>query len=577
MEKWRNAEYNVKEVLKPFFDLHYSQQDSHYSYVLLYTRQKGFMVKTVQNPVKPMSRDEFMKKTPADDAAKPESYWAVPQFEKKVPLPLRYVGFLRTDMECVFDLSQRRDYYLTANGFCNSKNRQVKNLSTVHNLVIDIDCHTDYRYNREDMEYLGDWLHRYFRETTEQDPNFREPNTIVNTGRGFQVWWRFEPFSYSELSYMWKTVCDYYISKVQDMFQNIEKFTRRIYEDFCEIMGFSKYEHPTSFLQVKMNKVHNLNFFRLDVASSRKKSGLFRVPGTFNSKTGVYGSFRIFHDRRIDITDLFFSLHPATGNPYKKRKKSKKSKKTSHWNGFAQKREEDLKKLVEYRQKNGFTTYGYRDLVCLFICAAYCSSGEDDSAAIAAVKRMNQMFDVPMKERELLNYMSSCMHKKYKFGNDYVIQALGITTEEQKILGICTSRNSKKRLRKQEKEERYQKAIELSKKGYTQQMIASETGLSQPTVSRVLKKAASTDSSVFDAEETVTDDEKNGKNENEKCYSENTNIIYSYSTTCKTEAPFPHNFSVGARLCVNEFLAGYKDGACLKDVPGVSLRPPDIP
>lgn len=508
MSEWFWAK---KENLSKVWGIHF-RRASGYSFVQFYAKQNGYTVVTYDNPKLQKDREEFLKETgiaqeaqkntegEPQEESKPLTYWNRPQYSKRAALPLRHLGYMRTDGECVFDFTQKKDYYMTANGFCDSRNRNSGKVSTLHNLVIDIDCHSGERFSRQDMQFIGDWLFHFLEKESEGNPSFRVPNTIVNTGRGFQLWWALEACSGKKLTYMWKAVTGHYISVLQGMFGRMEELTKKVYDDFCGIMEFNKYDAFPGFLQKKLEHVKWLCHFSVDAASSKKKSGLFRVPGTFNSRAGDFGSFRICHDSPLDLVGLFFDFHPVTGGrytPFKPRKKG------SCWDGFADKREKDLTKLITYRQSRGLTSCGYRDIVCLLLCGAYCSSGESVDAAIGAVKRINRVFDVPMTEKELLAYMGACLHKKYKFGNDYMISVLGITEEEQGLLGIRgtkkAARQAARDKKKQKKEERDALILELHKKGMTQMEIASRTGASQPTVSRIIRCAGS----ACDGDETL--------------------------------------------------------------------------
>lgn len=484
MGDWISAQMNTKENLEKFFDTHFRPLEEYYSFIQFYVKQNGYRLLTCDNPKPQMTREQYMKAAQGSDKM---PYWRKNQYSKRMPLPIRCLGFMRTDMGCVFDFSQKKDYYMTANGFKDSKVRNAGSLSTFHNIVVDIDCHGGESFSRKNMQFIGDWLQYFLEKEAESDPLFHMPNTIVNTGRGFQLWWSVMSCSAKKLSYMWKAVSDHYLEVLQKLFSNMENLTGKVYDDFCEMMGFNKHEAYPGFLQKKLKSVRWLCYFSVDAASSKKKAGLFRVPGTFNSKTGDFGSFIICSGLPLNLVELFFQMHPVTGKEYTKFKTRKKS---SHWDGFAQKREEDLTKLILHRQERGLSSSGFRDTVCLLICGAYCSSGEGEDAAIAAVRRINSCFDMPMLEKELEAYMSTCLHKKYKFSNEYMISVLEITPEEQELLGIAVSKQeaaaASKRLAKKDQKEYI---LKLHQEGKKQTDIAKAAGVSQSKVSRVIKEA----------------------------------------------------------------------------------------
>src|SRR5699024_9992573 len=96
-------------------------------------------------------------------------------------------------------------------------------------------------------------------------------NTIVFTGRGFHLWWAIEQVSASR-AWIYDYICNFFIESVQKVL----------------------------LLMAPHLKVH----VHLDRGPSSNKSGVFRLPGTYNPDAGVYGCYKIYHERRLDILSL---------------------------------------------------------------------------------------------------------------------------------------------------------------------------------------------------------------------------------------------------------------------------------
>ena len=182
---------------------------------------------------------------------------------------MRQIGYLNTSavgksLEKMADFHQYQEYFLTANSFSTPKERKKKNLYTIQNIVLDIDIHSAKRDREVFVQRLDAVLYLAFKDKTFPLP---VPNTVVYTGRGIQLWWAVCPFSAKELLYVYHDLVRYFASEI----------TKRINED----KELKKY-------------------VIVDAAASKKESGLFRMPGTWNAKSRTFGSFRILHENKFD-------------------------------------------------------------------------------------------------------------------------------------------------------------------------------------------------------------------------------------------------------------------------------------
>ena len=382
-------------------------------------------------------------------------------------LNMRQIGYLNTSdvgksLKKMEDFHQYQEYFLTANSFSTPKERKKKNLYTIQNIVLDIDIHSAKRDREFFVQRLDAVLYLAFKDKTFPLP---VPNTVVYTGRGIQLWWAVCPFSAKELLYVYHDLVRYFASEI----------TKRINED----KDLEKY-------------------VIVDAAASKKESGLFRMPGTWNAKSRTFGSFRILHENKFDAVSLFFDRHPKTGKPFIKYK----SKRKNGFRDYGKYMEEKIRHLIKLRREEGLDENGFRDLYCLIVYCAYLSSGTAEDIAWGKTIALNESFQRPLPEKELRSYMSSATEKKYRFTFEKVIEYLDIDEKEQETIRLKPARvrkeereMAKKRAkenrvrRKEEKEKKKLRVLELLMKGYTQQKIAGIIGCTQSTVSKIIKEA----------------------------------------------------------------------------------------
>lgn len=409
-----------QKKLEEFIKIHFEPNDNMYSFVIFGCKEKDNKI-----------------------------IWKDNKMKKKRKAIYQY-GYAKTNdinkaLEHVLNQSPYRDYYITANGFSSSKCRDSNHLFTLHNIVIDLDCHIDKL--RKDGSYNTKFeALKYFLNELFNDYDFPTPNTMVETGRGIQLWWTIDPISYKAKEY-YDVVRNYIIKKIKDV---------------LEVATVSK-------------------CFNLDMSASKNYVGFFRIPGTYNSNTGRMGNFEIFHNDRIDV----FEMSKKLGKENTTRDKHINRK--SIYKNLAKYRENMLCQLIEVR--NGEMT-GFRDKSALILHSAYISEGYTIQEANEAVLSLNGLFSEPMSEKEILSYMSSSTNKGYKYTNSKIIEELDISVEEQDILNFHSAADGiriRKKKRNAKKSRNY-RIIAMFKKGYTQVHIARKVGCSQPTICRVIKK-----------------------------------------------------------------------------------------
>lgn len=392
-------------------------------------------------------------------------------------LNIRQIGFIDSQdsirsIKTFGNLRQHMDYYIVANSFKSPKFRRTVNVHSLTNIVVDIDVHHargGIKGCRDViMQRLDALLYLIF---VKKPIGLPCPNTVVHTGRGIQLWWTIKPLSAKKLKYIYKGIQEY-------LFTALEKEINSADPELKE-------------------------YVLLDISASKKMSGLFRLPGTWNTRSKTYGDFWILHDNKLDAAKLYFALHPATGKPYiKYKKKKEQGNPVFRKNNYGNHIDNMIRGLIELRRSAGEMEDGYRDLYCLIVLSAYLSNDTPEDEAWNRVVALNNSFKNPLPEKELRSYMSTAMQKKYKYRNETIIGYLGIDDEEQKALGFYPANvhyyeerqkaRERGQKRRKMKEKRDIKIIELFAKGVLQEKIAELVGCAQSTVSKILKAAGIT-------------------------------------------------------------------------------------
>ena len=411
---------DYKETLIKFLKIHYTPQDEMFSFINVGSRYNGRKIlinknKKIINKQRGIYQCHYIKTSNIND------------------MNDSLINFIDS-------LSKYRDYYISCNTFKKARKRELKYIFTLHNIVIDIDCHK--KINRDLLNYE---IESFLYELKDQYESHKipTPNSIVCTGRGIQVWWAINPIPYKAKHY-YDVVKSNIMYKLKDILN----------DQSCHL--------------------------KVDNAASNNYVGYYRLPGTFNTKAGDFSSLKIINEETMDVfeyiksTDLKYDVVPNVEIP-----RGNKNLDTY--------REYILNKLVSIRN---YEVNGYRDILTLILCNAYLSSGRTEDEAIEAILRLNDKFTEPLPQKQLISYMSSSFKRKYMFSNEKIIELLNISKDEQHVLSFYAAKYSKKmrEQKRKDKKERNQKIIVLYVKGGTQIDISLSVGCSQPTVCRVIKK-----------------------------------------------------------------------------------------
>lgn len=365
--------------------------------------------------------------------------------------------------------SLRLDYYIMANSF-NGVKRQKDDLFSLHNIVVDIDSHSD-----EHMYFNDEPLYSFLREleaAVSDDEDIPSPTSIVWTGRGLQLWWAIVPMSVKCLPW-YEEIRDAFILRLQDLIDD--------YPDKLESL-------------------------KVDSSASRNAVGYFRLPGTVNSKSQTLVKAEIWSSKQYDTHDLI---------KWAKRYKKEHDKEEERTYIYSQAESFDYSDVEVKILKNVFTLAFFRarqiirlrsirngdigdetrNNMCLILYNAFLLSYGEEKAW-EKVLDFNSGFKNPMTEKELHNSLDTSTKKGgYRYKNETVISFLDITEEEQAQIELFPggstlshlsghpSRSASRRLAKQH---RNQRVWELFAAGKQNKEIAAELGIAPNTVTDIL-------------------------------------------------------------------------------------------
>lgn len=374
-------------------------------------------------------------------------------------------------------ISRNVDYYLTANSVCGVR-RVTEDVFGLHNIVIDIDCHAE---AVSATEVLSAFIWRCSRDlwTTDECP---APNSIVFSGRGIQLWWAIEPAS----------------AKIQYWYKRMQSW---LFEALQAVID----ENPEQFEDLS-----------IDRSASIKLAGLFRMPLTYNTKTGRKGTLQILREERYVLREMIETYVPAEFNPNKKTGTDKRfwvstetsdvpeqeyiplaSRDAEVLRGGSSAMAARVQQLIRLRaMRNASMGQEMRDRFCFTVyCALLADHNQDE--AWNRLLAFNEGFKEPLPYSALQQMMASATERKYRLTNSWVITELEIDADEQQAIGLHPSadavRTTRKRrnytrdlIRKTVKEDRDNKILALYSEGLSKSAIAREMDLAWNTVAKVI-------------------------------------------------------------------------------------------
>lgn len=394
-------------------------------------------------------------------------------------------------------VSRTLDYYITANSFSGVE-RRADALFGLHNIVVDVDLHSDNHCSVKEIFELKGWtaaMEGREGENSEYDvfpdnpldifcqklardvvngTGAPSPTAIIYTGRGIQLWWHITSVSI----------------KCATWYQEIQ-------ETLVMAINTMLQEYP------------DLSRFQVDGGASSNKAGYFRFPGTMNtvakrqvlikeSNQGAYNTHELIKWAKSWKKDNvlppaappepqeIFAGQYSDGDVY--------ILKNLHTMGFFR-----VRQMIQLRiLRDNDVGEETRNNMCFIVYNALLPAIGHDKAWDKLLS-FNEGFKQPMTEVELHHTIDTA-HKKngYRYRNETLITFLGITPAEQQAIGLFTpsgpftpyarlspnaSRNASK---KTLKEDRNAKIRTLSSQGLSNVEVAAQLGISRDTVASVL-------------------------------------------------------------------------------------------
>ena len=325
--------------------------------------------------------------------------------ETVASVPAEQVGEWLSQMH----VSADADYYLTKAQFKAAQTWDGGELFALNAIWVDIDAHGETPSFAEAERVRSLLIH-----ALPELAGIPIPNIIICSGRGFHLVWLIEQCA-AELAFMHRAVSAYYCEVIRDL-----------------IAGF------------KLTK------YSVDGSYGANVSGLTRIPGTFNTHSNTYCTYEIFHRRRILLTEQYDTAEYRSGKGTVDSKRCCQFAPSAVQAAGLQ-RVNALLKLLKLRSK----WEGYRDSFLFSLFSAYQMSGYSDEDALRLTLEANSEFGHPLPEREVRSLLSTATKKRYKMGNTYIINTLGLTADEQAAIGISAMpTGAKKRGKNQARDER---------------------------------------------------------------------------------------------------------------------------
>ncbi len=414
--------------------------------------------------------------------------------------------------------------YLSVSTFWNGSSRREANVKEVKRLYIDMDAH-DNPINLDEAKLLSDYMvDNWFDEC-----ELPEPSYIIFSGHGLQVlftldgcnsvpeWKQYQIALLKSCQELLKELKDHSLSEasVVAVEHDVEIDNLKDAARVLRVPNTTNYKPNQEYVPVKLlyqneDHVYTLNelnayyeaFSDDNLVTEEKKKKTEKKAKSEPTERDVDLS-GIDMDEKQGIDPHFFEIIEKTIRP----------------------RLSDLETLIKLRNEAGLDS-GYRNNLIAIAIPTLVSCGYKNDEVVKEAHRINSLFNKPLKNAEVNDWLNSCLKKKeivnadggkgfsrvfYRFYTNTIIEKLQITPEEQEAMKVlCDEALKKKRSRDKQKdvqnanrrevyaqktadkrkakEERNNRIKELSTDGMSVRQIAKQLGVNASTVSRVLKK-----------------------------------------------------------------------------------------
>lgn len=416
------------------------------------------------------------------------------------------------------------NHYLSVSTFWNSSSRREANVKEVKRLYLDMDAH-DNPIDLDEAKLLAN----YMIDNWFDDLELPEANYIIFSGHGLQVlftldgcdnvleWKRYQTALLNTCHDLLKDLKDHSLSEASVVVVEHELEIDNL-KDAARVLrvpNTTNFKPNQEYVDVKLlysneDHVYTLNELNTNyTAFSNDNLGPKKDKKKTQKKTKSEPTERDVDLSRIDMDDKqgidphFFEIIEKTIRP----------------------RLTDLETLIRVRNEAGIDD-GYRNNLIAVYIPTLVSCGYKNEDVVKEAHRVNALFNKPLKQAEVNDWLNSCLKKKeivnadgvkgvsrvyYRFYTNTIIDKLQITKEEQDSMQVlCSEALKKKRSRDKQKdiqnanrrevykektadkrkakEERNNRIKELSADGMSVRQIAKQLGVNASTVSRVLNK-----------------------------------------------------------------------------------------
>lgn len=334
------------------------------------------------------------------------------------------------------------DYYITANATIANK-RQKNYLLSYNNIVVDVDCH-----NAEVPQDLKDLAVDTLLDKL-QGLDIPQPSIIHLTGRGVQLWWHIEQIS-SKLFFLYDKACDL----------------------LCSVIDYVIEENPTF-----------CGCLSVDRAASLNAVGLFRLFGTYNTKTNTKTEYTITPNN-YTIHEIIEGLQVCedipTQTPQEQQKRPVIHCIDCNYINLQRGRMNVLEQLAIEQTREGL-----RELILFLYYNAAFQVYEVEVAENLTRQLNNSLFE-PLPEK-VLKCIFCCIDKKYyKYKNKTFCEVLGISSDYYNK--YSNKKEQERKAAQMDKQKRREMAETLKQSGkYTNAEIAEITGFCMRTIEGIKK------------------------------------------------------------------------------------------
>ena len=353
---------------------------------------------------------------------------------------------------------QNVDIYMCANGMKHGYKRTIDNLINIQNIVIDIDSHNSNLSIDELNEHIIEF------ETQLTKKLIVKPNLINRTGRGIHLWYYIEPCHVA-----------------------LKKICLSVIDMLCTHIG-------------EIMQELNENELSVDLASSLKLNGLFRVPYSYNTKAKRWSECNLLHEELQDINKFRMKLlkkgyKSDYFKDYPKRQKKNKKQDTDLYTQYRRLfkiNKNDYtpclihrKMFLEQISQKRTETKGSRDLL-MFAMYATVIGLFDENDAKAYCEEFNSSFDEPLKHSQLRSIFKEVDRRHHRFTVSSFLDFINATKDERDLYYRLSIKEERKKAKHKSKEERNRKVKKLYEQGLTIVAISKEMRLSRPTIYKIL-------------------------------------------------------------------------------------------